>query len=156
MLRYGIPEYRLPKEILDQEIQLIEQLGVRFVTSTRIGADLSLDELQNSYDAVFVGIGAWESMSLRCTGEDLPCVMGGIDLLAKVAQHEKVAIGEQVAVVGGGNTAMDAARTAVRLGAKEVTVLYRRTRAEMPAEDIEIEEAMEEGVVFRFLVSPWK
>jgi formate dehydrogenase major subunit len=154
MLCYGIPEYRLPKEILDQEIQLIERLGVRFMTCTRIGADLSLDELQNSYDAVFVGIGAWESMSLRCTGEDLPCVMGGIDFLAKVAQHEKVAIGEQVAVVGGGNTAMDAARTAVRLGAKEVTVLYRRTRAEMPAEDIEIEEAMEEGVVFRFLVSP--
>lgn len=154
MLRYGIPEYRLPKEILDQEIQLIEQLGVRFVTSTRIGADLSLDELQNSYDAVFVGIGAWESMPLRCTGEDLPCVLGGIDFLAKVAQHEQVAIGEQVAVVGGGNTAMDAARTAVRLGAKNVTVLYRRTRAEMPAEDIEIEEAMEEGVVFKFLVSP--
>lgn len=154
MLRYGIPEYRLPKTILDQEIELIEKMGVEFIYNTRVGVDISLDYLKENYDAVFLGIGAWESSSIRCKGEDLPDVLGGIDFLREVALHKEVRIGEKVAVVGGGNTAMDAARTALRLGASQVVVLYRRTRNEMPAEEIEIIEAEEEGVQFRFLVSP--
>jgi len=154
MLRYGIPAYRLPKEILDQEIELIEKMGVHFVYKTKIGRDVALSYLKETYDAVFVGIGAWESSSMRCKGEELPGVLGGIDFLREVALHGDVAIGSRVAVIGGGNTAMDAARTAVRLGAEEVLVLYRRTREEMPAEKVEIEEAEEEGVNFRFLVSP--
>ena len=154
MLRYGIPEYRLPKTILDKEIELIEQMGVEFQYNTRIGTDISLEYLIQKNDAVFVGIGAWLSSDMRAKGEDLPGVMGGIDFLREVALHGTVEIGDTVAIVGGGNTAMDAARTAVRLGAKKVMVLYRRTRAEMPAEDIEIIEAEEEGVEFRFLVAP--
>ncbi|MFY9431645.1 MAG: FAD-dependent oxidoreductase [Thermacetogeniaceae bacterium] len=154
MLRYGIPEYRLPKTILDQEIELIEKMGVEFIYNTRVGVDISLDYLRESYDAVFLGIGAWKSSSIRCKGEDLPGVLGGIDFLREVALHKEVRLGERVAVVGGGNTAMDAARTALRLGARQVVVLYRRTRNEMPAEEIEIMEAEEEGVEFRFLVSP--
>jgi formate dehydrogenase major subunit len=154
MLRYGIPEYRLPKTILDQEIELIEKMGVEFIYNTRVGVDISLDYLKENYDGVFLGIGAWESSSIRCKGEDLADVLGGIDFLRDVALHKEVRIGERVAVVGGGNTAMDAARTALRLGASQVVVLYRRTRNEMPAEEIEIIEAEEEGVEFRFLVSP--
>jgi formate dehydrogenase major subunit len=154
MLRYGIPQYRLPKEILDREIELITRLGVRIVTNTKIGRDIGLDYLRENFQAVFIGIGAWRSSSLGCPGEDLEGVVGGIDFLRGVAEGSDVGIGERVAVVGGGNTAMDAARTAVRLGARKVLVLYRRTRAEMPAEDIEVQEAMEEGVEFRFLVSP--
>lgn len=154
MLRYGIPQYRLPKEILDEEIELITRLGIRIITNTKIGRDISLDYLKKNYEAVFIGIGAWQSSALGCPGEDLEGVVGGIDLLREVALHSGARIGERVAVVGGGNTAMDAARTAVRLGAGQVMVLYRRTRAEMPAEDIEVQEAMEEGVEFRFLVSP--
>lgn len=154
MLRYGIPEYRLPKAILDKEIKLIEQMGVKFQYNTRIGTDISLEHLIQKNDAVFIGIGAWLSSDMRAKGEDLPGVMGGIDFLREVALHGTVEIGDTVAIVGGGNTAMDAARTAVRLGAEKVMVLYRRTRAEMPAEDIEIIEAEEEGVEFRFLVAP--
>jgi formate dehydrogenase major subunit len=154
MLRYGIPEYRLPKKILDKEIQLIARMGVEFIYNTKIGVDITLEYLRKNYDTVFIGIGAWEASGMRCQGEDLPGVLGGIDFLRQVALNDEISIGERVAVVGGGNTAMDAARTAVRLGAKEVMVLYRRTRAEMPAEDIEIQEAEEEGVEFRFLVAP--
>lgn len=154
MLRYGIPEYRLPKAIVDKEIDLISRMGVKFTFNTRIGSDISLDYLTREYDAVFLGIGAWQSSAMRCKGEDLPGVLGGIDFLRQVAMNGEVEIGDRVAVVGGGNTAMDAARTAVRLGASEVMVLYRRTRAEMPAEDIEILEAEEEGVIFKYLVAP--
>lgn len=154
MLRYGIPEYRLPKALLDQEIDLIEALGVRIVTNMRIPEDIGMDFLQANFDATFLGIGAWRSSRIGCSGEDHPDVLGGIDFLRQVAMHEAVKLGSRVAVVGGGNTAMDAARTAVRLGASEVVVLYRRTRAEMPAEDIEITEAQEEGIIFKFLVAP--
>lgn len=154
MLRYGIPEYRLPKSVLAQEINLIASLGVEFKYNIRIGTDISLDYLRKQYDAVFLGVGAWESSGMRCEGENLPGVVGGIDFLRKVSMGETLQIGSRVAVVGGGNTAMDAARTAIRLGAEQVMILYRRTREEMPAEDIEIAEAMEEGIDFRFLVAP--
>ncbi|MBQ7714832.1 MAG: FAD-dependent oxidoreductase [Clostridia bacterium] len=159
MLRYGIPAYRLPKSIVDREVKEIEDLGVTMVNDLRIGRDASLAELKDKFDAVFVAIGAWRSSGIRCPGEELEGVLGGIDFLRHVSfynsgDEEKPEIGKRVAVVGGGNTAMDACRSAVRLGAEEVYVIYRRTRAEMPAEDIEIEEAIEEGVEFKFLTNP--
>lgn len=154
MLRYGIPQYRLPKEVLDQEIGIIEKMGVEIKCNVRIGQDVKLDDLRTEYDAVFIGVGAWASSGMRCPGENLEGVIGGIEFLEAVASEKPVAIGKKVAVVGGGNTAMDACRTAVRLGAEEVYLLYRRTRAEMPAADIEVIEAEEEGVIFEFLVAP--
>lgn len=154
MLRYGIPEYRLPKAILDMEIDTVEQLGVKMINNFVIGRDASLQDIKGQFDAVIVAIGAWVSRGMGVKGEELDTVVGGIDFLRTVALGAPMEIGDRVAVVGGGNTAMDACRTAVRLGAKEVSVIYRRTRDEMPAEDIEIEEAQEEGVVFRFLTNP--
>lgn len=154
MLRYGIPEYRLPKLILDQEIDIIRSMGVAIKTNTKLGTDITLDELRHSYDAVFLGIGAWQYSKMNCPGEDLPGVIGGIDFLRDVAMQIPIQLGDRVAVIGGGNTAMDACRSAIRLGAREVMVLYRRTREEMPAEDLEIHEAMEEGVDFRYLMAP--
>ena len=154
MLRYGIPEYRLPKSIVDAEVAEVTALGVKMVNNFRVGKDVTLDALKAEHDAVIVAIGAWTSSPLRCEGEDLDGVLGGIDFLREVALGQRKSLGEKVAIVGGGNTAMDACRTAVRLGAKEVYVVYRRTRKEMPAEDIEIEEAIEEGVIFKFLTNP--
>ena len=154
MLRYGIPEYRLPKKVLDEEIAEIASLGVEMKNNYRIGVDASFEEFKAKYDAVVLAIGAWSSMPVGCPGEELEGVMGGIDFLQQVALGQKPEIGDKVAVVGGGNTAMDACRTAVRLGAKEVYVVYRRTEKEMPAEQIEIDEAREEGVVFKFLTNP--
>ncbi|MDR2616153.1 MAG: FAD-dependent oxidoreductase, partial [Oscillospiraceae bacterium] len=154
MLRYGIPEYRLPKTLLDKEVALIEKLGVKFILNTKVGADISLDAIRSEYDAVCVGIGAWVSTGTRAPGENLPGVLGGIDFLRSVVRGEAPALGESVAIIGGGNTAMDAARTAVRLGAKRVYNVYRRTINEMPADKIEVEEAEEEGVVFKTLTNP--
>lgn len=154
MLRYGIPEYRLPKNILDLEIDLIVRLGVEIRTKCMLGRDVQFADLQRDFDAIYLANGAWRSAGLRCEGENLPGVVGGIDFLGNVALGNLRKLGGRVAVVGGGNTAMDACRTAVRLGAQEVYVLYRRTQAEMPAEDVEIREAMEEGVQFKFLVAP--
>ncbi|NLX78964.1 MAG: FAD-dependent oxidoreductase [Clostridiales bacterium] len=154
MLRYGIPAYRLPKDVLDKEIERIEKMGAEFKYGQKLGKDISLSSLKKEYDAVFLAVGAWKSSSLGCDGEDHPNVLGGIDFLYKAANGEEVKLGKRVAVVGGGNTAIDAARTARRLGAEDVTLIYRRTRAEMPAEKIEIEEAQEEGVNFKFLAVP--
>ena len=154
MLRYGIPEYRLPKQVLDEEITVMEDMGITMVNGMRIGRDMTLAHLRETYDAVIVAVGAWRSMGLRCPGEELEGVLGGIDFLRDVALRKAPDIGRSVAIVGGGNTAMDACRTAVRLGAKAVYNIYRRTRDEMPAEDIEIDEAIEEGVDFQFLTNP--
>lgn len=154
MLRYGIPEYRLPKAVLDKEIAHIQKTGVEIRTNVKIGKDVSFKELRDNNDAVIVAIGAWQGMKVGCDGEELKGVYGGIEFLRSVAEGNPVELGENVVIVGGGNTAMDACRTAVRLGAKEVTVVYRRTEKEMPAEKIEISEAKEEGVNFRFLVNP--
>lgn len=154
MLRYGIPEYRLPKEVLDEEIALIERMGVTMVPDTKIGKDISFETIQRDFDAVCIGIGAWKSTGVRCKGEDSEGVIGGIDFLRKVVRNESVDLGDNVAIVGGGNTAMDACRTAVRLGAKKVYNIYRRTKDEMPADAVEIEEAEEEGVVFLNLTNP--
>ena len=154
MLRYGIPEYRLPKRVLDEEIDEIASLGVEMKNNFRIGVDATFEEFKSHYDAVVVAIGAWSSMPIGCPGEDLDGVLGGIDFLQRVALGERPEIGDKVAIVGGGNTAMDACRTAVRLGAKEVYVVYRRTEAERPAEQLEIDEAREEGVIYKFLTNP--
>lgn len=154
MLRYGIPEYRLPKAILDKEIESIAEMGVKMVNNTKIGKDITFDELKSKFDATVIAIGAWKSTKIGCVGEEADGVFGGIDFLREVALGNKPAIGKNVMVVGGGNTAMDACRTAVRLGAENVYVVYRRTRAEMPAEDIEYAEACEEGVQFKFLCNP--
>ncbi len=154
MLRYGIPAYRLPKDVLDAEISLIEKLGVRMVNNVKFGSDITLEMLQSVNDAVILAPGAWKSSPMRVKGEDAEGVFGGIDFLRSVIQGNGVDIGERVAVCGGGNTAMDACRTAVRLGAKEVYVIYRRTEAEMPAEEIEIKESKEEGVIYKFLTNP--
>lgn len=154
MLRYGIPQYRLPKEILDAEIGLIEKTGVRLVNNCKFGKDITLDMLKSVNDAVILAPGAWKSSPMRVKGEDAQGVYGGIDFLRSVILGNPVEIGERVAVCGGGNTAMDACRTAVRLGAKEVYVIYRRTEKEMPAEEIEIKESKEEGVIYKFLTNP--
>ncbi|MBE6741297.1 MAG: 4Fe-4S dicluster domain-containing protein [Ruminococcaceae bacterium] len=154
MLRYGIPQYRLPKEVLDKEIAIIEKMGVKMVNGKKLGVDYTIKSLKDESDAVIVAIGAWSSSSMRTPGEELEGVLGGIDFLRGVIQGNPADIGDKVAICGGGNTAMDACRTAVRLGAKEVYVVYRRTRAEMPADEIEIEEAEEEGVIYKFLTNP--
>ena len=154
MLRYGIPEYRLPKSVLAKEIKAIEKLGVLMKNNVSIGKDISFEEIRKNSDAVLIAIGAWKGSSIRCPGEELEGVLSGIDFLREVNLGKCPDIGKNVAVVGGGNTAMDACRTAVRCGAENVYVIYRRTRAEAPAEDIEIEEAIEEGVNFKFLTNP--
>lgn len=156
MLRYGIPEYRLPKQIIDAEVKMIENLGVEMINNIKIGKDVTFDEIKKSSDAVVVAVGAWRSSPMHVEGEDLDGVYGGIDFLRNVILGSAPEIGERVAVCGGGNTAMDACRTAVRLGAKEVYVVYRRTRDEMPAEKAEIAEAEDEGVVYKFLTNPAK
>lgn len=154
MLRYGIPQYRLPKEVLDKEIAIIEKLGVKMINGVKLGKDFTVASLKAQNDAVIVAVGAWKSSSMRTPGEELDGIYGGIDFLRAVALKQEINIGDKVVICGGGNTAMDACRTAVRLGAKEVYCVYRRTRNEMPAEDIEITEAEEEGVQFKFLTNP--
>lgn len=154
MLRYGIPQYRLPKEVLDKEIAIIEKLGVKMINGVKLGKDFTIASLKAQNEAVIVAVGAWKSSSMRTPGEELDGIYGGIDFLRAVALKQEINIGDKVVICGGGNTAMDACRTAVRLGAKEVYCVYRRTRNEMPAEDIEITEAEEEGVQFKFLTNP--
>ncbi len=154
MLRYGIPEYRLPKSVLAKEIAAIEKLGVSFKNNIKIGKDIAFSDIRNSADAVLVTIGAWSGSTIGCQGENLDGVLSGIDFLREVNMGGRPDLGKNVAVVGGGNTAMDACRTAIRCGAENVYVIYRRTREEAPAEDIEITEAIEEGVTFKFLTNP--
>lgn len=154
MLRYGIPQYRLPKEVLDAEISLIEKTGVKMINNCKLGDGLTIEMLKKVNDAIILAPGAWKSSPMRVKGEELNGVYGGIDFLRSVIKGSPVEIGEKVAVCGGGNTAMDACRTAVRLGAKEVYVIYRRTEKEMPAEEIEIKESKEEGVIYKFLTNP--
>ena len=158
MLRYGIPEYRLPKfDVLDFEIQGIIDMGVEVHMEKAIGTDFTLESLkEDGFDAVLLAMGAWGSRNMRVEGEDLPGVSSGTDFLIKRGLEEETPLGDHVVVIGGGNTAIDAARTSWRLGAKQVTVLYRRGRTEMPANDIEVVEADNEGVEFHFLAAPSK
>jgi heterodisulfide reductase subunit A len=152
MLRYGIPEYRLPKNILDGEIEYVQELGVEIKTNTPV---TNLEELKKqAYKAVFLANGAWVSQKMSIPGEDAKGVLHAIDFLKEVIEGKKIELGNRVAVVGGGNAAIDAARTSVRLGAKEVSVIYRRSRAEMPAIPSEIDEMEQEGVKIRYLTTP--
>ncbi len=155
MLRYGIPEYRLPKSILDLEINQILDLGVTLRTNVVLGRDFTVAGLrQQGFDAVFLGIGAWDSSKMRIQDEDTPGVLRGIDFLKQFGLRRAEKLTGRVLVVGGGNTAIDCARTALRMGADDVRLLYRRTRAEMPANEMEIVEAEHEGVAMEFLVAP--
>jgi len=154
MLRYGIPEYRLPKAILDKEIATIANL-CQVRCNVSLGQDFTIDSLKrDGYEAIFLALGAQASQEMRVEGEDLPGVLSGIGFLRDIALGETVSLGQKVAVIGGGNTAIDAARTALRLGAGEVTIVYRRSRDEMPANDEEIEQAEQEGIQFHFLAAP--
>lgn len=154
MARYGIPRFRLPWEIMDNEIRAILDLGVKVHLNTRLGHHFSLADLKNQgFDAILLAVGAHKSKPMRIPNENVEGVIGGIDFLRKVVLKEPVNVGRKVAVLGGGDTAMDCARVARRLGA-HVTLLYRRTQAEMPSSPWEQEETHEEGVEFRFLTAP--
>jgi len=154
MMRLGIPEYRLPREVLDKEIEEIKAVGVEIRTNTKVGT--SDDLFKQGHSAVFVSVGANRGVNLGIEGEATTGVLDGVDFLRDVNLGMKIDIGGKVLVVGGGNTAIDASRTALRLGAKEATIAYRRTRAEMPASAEEISEALKEGVKIVYLVTPVK
>ncbi len=156
MLRYGIPEHRLPKKILDQELAHFEKMGgIRIFCNQKLGEQIDLETLQKEYDAVVICVGSWKSSSAYLEGEDL--ATEGIQFLENLALNDRKGQNPgKTIVIGGGNTAMDCLRSAVRLGSDEVTCFYRRTEKEMPAEKIEYREALEEGVRFEFLVAPTK
>ena len=156
MMRYGIPEYRLPKATLDREIDTIKSLGVKILTGKSLGTHVRLDDLHHDFDAVYLSIGSWRATPLQIEGENLAGVWLGIQYLQQVIQGGQIKLGDTVVVIGGGNTAIDCARTALRKGAKQVKLVYRRTREEMPAEKIEVEEALHEGVEMIFLTAPTK
>lgn len=164
LLRYGIPAFKLPKSVVDQKVADLERLGVRFVTGVRIGQDLTLDDLfAQGYQAIFLGIGTWRPVEPDWEGADLEGVYMALDFLMQAnlppedlppGKRERPRVGRRVAVIGGGDTAMDCARTAIRLGAEEVGIYYRRSEAEMPGNREERKKAREEGVRFEFLVAP--
>jgi RnfABCDGE-type electron transport complex B subunit len=155
--RYGIPEYRLPDKVLDWEIEGILDLGIDVQYNATLGEDFTIQSLrEEGFDAIFMGIGAWKDYKLGIDGEDAEGVWQGINFLSTVANHpeKKIPVGKKVAVVGGGNSAIDCVRTLLRLGSDEVYILYRRTRKEMPANEVEIVAAEHEGVKFQFLAAP--
>jgi NADPH-dependent glutamate synthase beta subunit-like oxidoreductase/ferredoxin len=153
MLQYGIPQYRLPEAVLDAEIRRLVDVGVELVLDTIVGRDVSVGDLRERHAALFLGIGATRGLGLGVPGEEGPGVWTGVDYLGACNRGEAVMLGRAVVVVGGGNTAMDAARTARRSGA-QVTVLYRRTAAEMPAIASEVDDAVAEGIAFEYLAAP--
>ncbi|NLG64021.1 MAG: FAD-dependent oxidoreductase [Actinobacteria bacterium] len=156
MLRYGIPSYRLPRDLLDKEINVVWRLGAELQCNRRLGTDFTLEELleRDGYDAVFLGLGAFNSNEMGIPGEDATGVVAAIDFLGELEERGDVHVGRKVVVIGGGFTAMDASRTSIRKGAEEVSVLYRRSRAEMPAQQAEVDEAEEEGVRLELLTAP--
>jgi NADPH-dependent glutamate synthase beta subunit-like oxidoreductase len=151
MMKWGIPDYRLPKDKLKAEINVIERAGVEILLNSPVK---SIDILKKDFDAVFIATGAHNVAEMKIDGSDLNGVQYGIEFLRKVNGGEQVSVGENVIVLGGGSTAMDCARTAKRLGAKEVRIVYRRTKAEMPAQIEELIETEEEGIIIDYLVSP--
>ena len=154
MLRYGIPAFRLPRQVLDAEIKHIGDLGAEFRLGKRLGRDFTLEGLRREFDAVFLAIGAQGSRGLGCPGEEL--AMPALEFLKRLTDGPPPVVGAEVVIVGGGNTAMDASRCAMRLGAKSVRVLYRRTRREMPCLMEEVEAAEAEGVQIDFLIAPMR
>ena len=159
MAAVGIPEYRLPKRVLRREIQLVEKLGAEIRCNVRVGKDITLDQIiAQGYKAVFLATGAHESMKMRCEGEDegYEGYMAGIVFLREIAQGRIPLKGNRIVVIGGGNVALDCVRSALRIGFKDVNLVYRRTEAEMPADEEEIRDARAEGVKFHFLTQPIK
>jgi formate dehydrogenase major subunit len=154
MLNVGIPPYRLPREAVTQAINEVRRLGVEIITSAPIGKELNLESLRKKYDAVYIAAGAHKAERLGILGEDLQGVIHGVTFMQQVNLKKDIEIGLRVAVVGGGNTAMDAARSSFRLGAKEVFILYRRTREEMPVDFRELEQVEEEGIKVHYLTQP--
>jgi len=155
MLTLGIPKYRLPREVVDAEIQVLRDLGVEFKTGVEIGKDVTIGQLRDQgYKAFFLGIGSQECKSLGIEGEEIEGVVPGVDYLRRICLDEKVELGDRVAVIGGGNVAMDAVRTALRNGSAEPFIIYRRSEAEMPAAEDEIEECREEGIEIMTLTNP--
>lgn len=155
MLTLGIPSFRLEKDVVNAEIEVLKEMGVHFQCGVEIGKDLTIDQLrEQGYKGFYLAIGAQKSAPIGVPGEDLSGVYGGVDFLRKVNLGKKPRIGKKCAVIGGGNVAMDVCRTAIRLGAKDTYIIYRRSQAEMPADAEEVAEAMEEGVQFRFLTAP--
>ncbi len=155
MMRWGIPAYRLPKDVLSREIEAILKLGIELECNTKVGVNIPMDQLTGHYDAVFLGLGAQLGVSIGVEGEDARGVFTGVGFLKDIHSGKKVQLGKDVVVVGGGNTAMDCARVAKRMGAN-VSVVYRRTRTEMPAITAEIDEALEERIMFRYHTNPVK
>ena len=153
-LRLYVPAYRLPREVLDRETGLIEKLGAEVRLRTRLGRDVQLEELRRDFAAVFLAVGCHKSLLLEAAGESLDQVWYGLDFLRAANSGSPPTVGPRVAVIGGGFTALDAARSALRLGAREVHILYRRTAALMPALESEVAEARREGVQFHFLTLP--
>ena len=153
MLRFALPEYRLPKAVLDREIEIIRRLGVKFVFNTRIGADVALNDLDAKYDAVFLSIGTWKEGWVYLSGTELTGVTPPLPFLEAEAEAKPVKLGDRVVIIGGGNAAIDSARTVIRRGAA-ATVIYRRERKDMPAIQEEVDAAEQEGVRFRFLAAP--
>ncbi|MBP1626655.1 MAG: molybdopterin oxidoreductase, partial [Holophagaceae bacterium] len=157
MLRYGIPEYRLPQAVLDKEVAQLVSGGIQVRTGAKLGVDFTLDSLKaEGFDAIYLALGSWVAKGMGLENENHPHILPGIVFLEGVKRNGPPELKGNVAIVGGGNTAIDAARTALRCGADKVTVLYRRTRTEMPADDIEVEDAIEEGVEFAYLTAPNK
>jgi thioredoxin reductase/Pyruvate/2-oxoacid:ferredoxin oxidoreductase delta subunit len=155
MMRYCIPDFRLERFVVANEVSYIKDLGVEVKTGVEFGRDITLESLQkDGYEAIFVAIGTQKGMKLNVPGEELEGIINAVDFLRNVSLGKQVEVGEKVAVVGGGNSAIDAARTSKKLGAREVTILYRRSREEMPALPSEIAEAERDGVKFVFLVAP--
>ena len=154
MLNVGIPPYRLPRETVQKAIHEVRQLGVEILTGTPIGKERNLERLRKEFDAVYIAAGAHQAETLRIPGEDLQGVIHGVTFMRMVNLGEEIRLGHKVAVIGGGNTAMDTARSSLRLGAKEVFILYRRTREEMPVDPREVEQVEEEGIKIHFLTSP--
>jgi formate dehydrogenase major subunit len=156
MMRYGIPEYRLPKATLDSEVDVMKKLGVKIMTGKALGTHIRLEDLQKDFDAVYLAIGSWRATPMQIEGENTEGVWLGIQYLEQVTKGVEVKLGDTVVVIGGGNTAIDCVRTAIRKGAKHVKLVYRRTREEMPAEPYEVEEAVSEDVELVFLTAPTK
>jgi len=155
MLRYGIPEYRLPKSVLDTEIKHLKAAGIEFQTGVTIGNEISIAKLRdNGYKAIFIATGADKSLKLDIPGEELSGVHSGLDILRDINSGRKLKARKKWAIIGGGNVAVDSARTAIRLGAEEVVILYRRSRQQMPANDKEIKAAEDEGVKINYLTAP--
>ena len=155
MLTLGIPSFRLEKDVLNAEIDILKEMGVEFRCGVEVGKDVTIQQLRDEgYKGFYLAIGAQKSAKLHTPGEELEGVLGGVDFLREVNLGNKPDIGRRCAVIGGGNVAMDVCRSAVRLGAEETYVFYRRSEAEMPADPEEVREAMEEGVKFRFLSAP--